>query len=192
MSEYEYMDFPIAESPESLPDELLYASFFPESSSLSPSQVPPSTRSNSYPSYEKMTAVKPQETHTILRIETGEDEFIRKHIHRLNEVEKHPVRAYFNGEPPNFVCKLNGCRQPWIRDRSQFKGHLLEHGVCFNKPWGCSCGSQFSRQVEAARHLEDLKACPKCGNSGRKLKGFGGLLICHRCQKKEKIHSKNA
>ncbi|KAF8579065.1 hypothetical protein K439DRAFT_1638287 [Ramaria rubella] len=172
-------------STESAPDESMYYSTVPyemqsgfqslpspdDRSSRAYSSSPVLTYSRTGRSYTSEQAI-----HETYEVETGEEEAVKRIIHRLTDEEKRGLNLSSINRP-NFLCRVDGCGQ-WLLHRAQVKPHLSAHGITFPKPYGCTCGAEFGRQVEAARHVEDKKLCEQCHRSGRKHKGG---VICVRC-----------
>ncbi|KIJ23940.1 hypothetical protein M422DRAFT_275396 [Sphaerobolus stellatus SS14] len=118
--------------------------------------------------------------HMISEVHTGQDEASNMYIHRLTDEEKRRCSSSYPSTRPTFCCKLQGCRNPWLQHRGLIKTHLMEHGLQFPKPFRCSCGADFGRQVEAVRHLDDKKPCTYCQRPGRKYKNTSICTRCHR------------
>ncbi|KIJ33987.1 hypothetical protein M422DRAFT_35277 [Sphaerobolus stellatus SS14] len=115
--------------------------------------------------------------HIIYELEPGEDG-ASKIIHRVTDEEKRRCGASYPSSRPTLYCKFQGCQNPWLQHKGLISGHLMAHGLQFPKPFKCSCGADFGRQVEAFRHLEDKKPCAHCHRAGRKQKN---THICMRC-----------
>ncbi|KAF8532044.1 hypothetical protein JB92DRAFT_2846507 [Gautieria morchelliformis] len=128
----------------------------------------------------------PPVIHETFEVVTGEEEVVKAVIHRLTDEEKRGLSFTMANPRPTFCCKVQGCGR-WLLHRAQVKPHLSEHGYRFCKPFKCSCGAEFGRQVEAARHVEDKKLCEHCHRSGRKYKGGA---VCLRCLRRHGLAAK--
>jgi len=116
--------------------------------------------------------------HQTRQVDTGEEEALQRYIHRFTDHEKRQMQHPL-AQRPVFMCMIPNCAI-WLFNKGQVKQHLREHNIVFQKPFKCTCGSEFGRSVEADRHVEDKRPCDVCHRAGRKIKNS---LTCHRCRR---------
>ncbi|KAF8529528.1 hypothetical protein BU17DRAFT_60326 [Hysterangium stoloniferum] len=132
----------------SYPDDNLYVDLFDVSSDYR-SYDPECFRARSNPV-----------VHQTWRVDTGEEEATRRYFYRVTDMEKRQMQLPL-AQRPMFMCKIPNC-SAWLFNRAQVKQHLQDHNIVFDKPFKCTCGSEFGRSVEADRHVEDKRPCDIC------------------------------